>query len=142
MVRRAETRQDLERVYSIRHQVFVEEQKVPAHLERDEYDSKALHWLAWDGERPVATARLILDYAPRQGKIGRVAVLRPWRSTGLGRTIMLDIHDVARQSEQTQLLLDAQVDVIPFYERLGYTATGDLFEDCGILHRRMTRWLD
>lgn len=141
MVRRAESRQDLERVYSIRHQVFVEEQGVPAELECDEYDQSALHWLAWEQEQAVGTARLVLDYAPQTGKIGRVAVLPPWRSAGLGKILMNAMHTAAVEHRQRQLILDAQLPVLSFYERLGYAAEGEIFEDCGILHRRMVRWL-
>ena len=34
-------------------------------------------------------------------------------------------------------VLDAQIQVIPFYERLGFVAEGDVFLDAGIEHRRM-----
>ena len=39
----------------------------------------------------------------------------------------------------TVAILDAQVPVISFYERLGFAAEGPVFDDAGIPHRRMTR---
>lgn len=132
---------EMERVYAIRQQVFVEEQKVPQHLERDEYDEQAHHWLLWDGNQAVATARLV-RIAPQAGKVGRVAVLPAWRGRGSGRQLMESIHQFAAENGLRSLHLDAQLAVLDFYAGLGYRAEGEVFEDCGILHRRMTRWLD
>jgi predicted GNAT family N-acyltransferase len=36
-------------------------------------------------------------------------------------------------------LLHAQTSVVPFYERLGYTAEGPVFDEAGIPHRKMSR---
>ena len=47
--------------------------------------------------------------------------------------------DHAARASHTLAVLDAQVPVIPFYERLGFVAEGPVFDDAGIPHRRMTR---
>jgi len=120
--------------------VFVEEQGVPAHLEIDDHDQAAVHWLAYQDGQAVATARLV-RYSDHQGKVGRVAVLPDWRSAGWGREVMNEIHRWAGDQPFQEIILDAQVEVIAFYEKLGYQAQGEVFEDCGILHRRMVRWL-
>jgi predicted GNAT family N-acyltransferase len=140
MVRLAKTPQDLERVFAIRHQVFVQEQGVPADEEHDSHDAQATHWLVWHQDQAVATARLV-RYPEEQGKIGRVAVLQPWRGQKVGQTLMQAIHQWVDHQPLNKLILDAQLAVIPFYERLGYQAEGEIFDDCGILHRRMVRWL-
>jgi predicted GNAT family N-acyltransferase len=140
MVRLAESPQERQQALEIRQQVFVEEQGVPAHLEVDEHDGAAVHWLAFQEGRAVATARLV-RYSPMQAKVGRVAVLPAWRSAGLGRQVMNEIHRWVGDQPFQEILLDAQVKVIAFYEKLGYQAQGDVFEECGILHKRMVRWL-
>ena len=132
MVRRAQTQQDL-------GSVFVEEQGVPIEEERDSYDLEAWHWLACDNDVPIGTARLVRT-EPDRAKVGRVAVLPSSRGCGAGRQLMFAIHDCAQEAGIVQLFLDAQLTVIPFYEGLGYKTQGEVFEDCGILHRRMTRW--
>src|SRR5512135_2008065 len=70
--------------FPIRWTVFVEEQNVPPDIEADEWDARSLHALARgpDG-RPLGTARLLPD-----GHIGRVAVLREARGTGVGVALM------------------------------------------------------
>jgi predicted GNAT family N-acyltransferase len=86
--------------------------------------------------RPAATARLIAK--GDTAKIGRVAVLPAYRGTGLGRDLMVHILDHARTRGFTKSVIEAQVTVIPFYERLGYVAEGDAYDDgSGILHRVM-----
>ncbi|MEW6279627.1 MAG: GNAT family N-acetyltransferase, partial [Candidatus Eremiobacterota bacterium] len=123
----------------IRYRVFVTEQGVPEELERDADDRRAVHALVYRQGRPVGTARLV----PRggAGKIGRVAVLKEARGNRLGVELMRALEGEAARLRLAEVLLDAQVQVIPFYERLGYRAEGDPFLDAGIPHRRMRRRL-
>ena len=139
MVRAVQSDEERAQAYAIRHQVFVDEQGVPPELELDSLDADAWHWLAWEQGQPVATARLI-SLTDRQGKVGRVAVLPAWRGSGVGRQLMFAIHDLAKEQGLQSLVLDAQLTVIPFYEGLGYETQGEVFEEAGILHRRMVRW--
>ena len=39
----------------------------------------------------------------------------------------------------TQITLGAQLQALPFYEKLGYTAEGQEFIDAGIPHREMIK---
>jgi predicted GNAT family N-acyltransferase len=139
-VRVAETPEDRAAAMRIRVAVFVDEQAVPPELEPDEYDAVARHLIALDPATslPTGTARVI---AKEMGvaKIGRVAVLREYRGRGVGLALMRFALDQAREMGLTQAILDAQVTVIPFYEKLGFVAEGPVFDDAGIDHRRMTR---
>jgi len=140
MVRLVQNPEERQQALDIRQRVFVEEQGVPAELELDVHDGEAFHWLGFRDGQVVGTARL-LRYGHDSGKVGRVAVLPEWRSSGLGREMMEEIHRWGGSQPLKQILLDAQVSVIPFYEKLGYQAEGEIFEEAGILHRRMVRWL-
>ena len=128
---------DLDACMAIRMKVFVEEQNVPAELERDEYDAAALHLLATaeDG-RPIGTARLLID--GDRAKIGRVAVLRAARGTGAGAALMRAALDELRARGVRMAGLGAQTHAIGFYERLGFAAYGLEYDDAGIPHRDMT----
>ncbi len=111
---------------------------MPPELEPDEYDADALHLLAVTSSgEAVGTARIVDKHGV--AKIGRVAVLKEWRSAGVGKTLMLDVIERAKQAGFTSAMLDAQMTVIPFYEKLGFVAEGPVFDDAGIDHRRMTR---
>lgn len=125
--------------YDIRKTVFVEEQAVPLELELDEYDDAATHFLLRDGAAPLATARLLDKHG--LAKIGRVAVLKEARGRGLGLVLMRAVLDEARRQGFAEAVLDSQTYAIPFYERLGFVAEGNEFDDAGIPHYLMRRRL-
>ncbi len=84
----------------------------------------------------MGTARVILQDSGTRAKITRVAVLRPARGHGIGEALMRHIETTL---PARRFVLDAQLHALPFYERLGYTATGDVFMEAGIPHRRMEK---
>lgn len=133
---------DRQAAMQIRVEVFVDEQRVPPELEPDEYDTDALHLMTVDtrtGET-VATARLV-DKGNGLAKIGRVAVRKAWRGKRIGDTLMRFALETAAANGFTTAALDAQTYVIPFYERLGFVAEGQVFDDAGIPHRHMRKTL-
>jgi predicted GNAT family N-acyltransferase len=127
----------------IRRIVFTEGQGVPLDLEFDGLDAEAEHFIAWriDGEAASAAGTARMRCIDGSVKAERVAVLESQRGSGIGRALMLAIEARATALEMKAVLLHAQVAVIPFYERLGYTAHGDVFEEAGIAHRSMTKLL-
>ena len=74
-------------------------------------------------------------------KVERVAVRAERRGEGIGRELMIALERAAEASGYGRLVLHAQVPVVPFYERLGYEAVGDPFEEAEIPHRRMSKEL-
>ena len=138
-VRPIQSSVEREACYHVRMVVFVEEQAVPPWEELDADDESALHVAAIQDGVIVGTARLV-DKGDGLGKIGRVAVLKENRGEGIGRLLMEALLRVAADRFKA-LTLDAQLQVIPFYEKLGFQAHGDVFLDCEIEHRRMSREL-
>ncbi|MNR75407.1 putative N-acetyltransferase YjcF [compost metagenome] len=130
----------LKEALAIRMRVFVEEQGVDPALEIDDDDAVAWHVLArLDGE-PIGTARLVMLDQLR-AKIGRVAVLPEVRGMGIATQLVKLLMEYARREGRTQAILDSQLPVMPLYEKLGFTAVGEVFLDADILHRRMIRKL-
>lgn len=121
---------------AIRRQVFMQEQNVPEQQELDEHDATALHLLATLDGRPVGTARLLIDGT--EGKIGRVAILPDCRGTGAGAAMMRAALDELRARGVTTARLGAQTHALRFYEKLGFTAYGPVYDDAGIPHRDMS----
>lgn len=131
---------DLETCLQLRRVVFIDEQNVPEDEEVDEYDKTATHLLAFDGDTPVGTARIIVQ--GEVGKIGRVCVLQTHRGTGLGADLINAALDHLRSlPDLTTARLGAQTYALGFYQRLGFTAYGDEYIDAGILHFDMERQL-
>jgi predicted GNAT family N-acyltransferase len=141
------TVEEREAVFALRMRVFVEEQNVPPEEELDAYDVTATHFLARLSPPPpgdptgiIGTARLV-DKGNGVGKVGRVAVSAEQRGKGVGNALMRLAEQVALEQGLSRLVLDAQIDAVPFYERLGYIAEGDIFLDAGIQHRFMSKSL-
>ncbi len=131
---------DLATCLELRRVVFMEEQGVSEADERDGRDAEALHVLATRDGQPLGCARILLDGSA--AKIGRVCVLKEGRGTGLGAEIIKACLDVARaQPGVEKAKLGAQTHALSFYEKLGFTAFGPVYNDAGIPHRDMERAL-
>ncbi|HEX4842368.1 MAG TPA: GNAT family N-acetyltransferase [Limnobacter sp.] len=122
---------------SIRRSVFVHEQGIPEHEEWDEEDAAATHVVAWLGERPVGTARLLSS-----GKIGRMAVLPAHRGQGIGGALLQALLKIAMQQGFTVVRLSAQQHAVPFYRRHGFEADADPHTEVGIAHQWMCKKLE
>lgn len=139
----ADDAQAMAAVHAIRHEVFVVEQNVPAELEWDGKDGRAVHVLAPD----AGTGRLLLgaDAAAKNGGdqdlavLGRLAVLKAARGTGLGALLVRALEDEAVRLGLAGVYLEAQVHAAGFYRKLGYAEFGPQFQDAGIAHRAMRR---
>ncbi|CAI5960043.1 unnamed protein product [Closterium sp. NIES-64] len=135
---------------AVRVAVFVEEQRVPPHEEVDAHDGlgalhavppSALHFLATVQGQPAGAGRCVVK-GDGTAKVGRIATLCQFRRQGVGRAIMHCIHEHAAKQGCVRSTLGAQLEAVPFYERLGYTVTsGEVFLDAGIEHVDMHRAL-
>ena len=124
-------------IRAIRETVFIHEQGVPVELEWDGLDSSCAQVLAWnDRGEAIGTARM-----QQNGTIGRMAVLKDWRSRGVGRALLQTLLDLAVRQGLPRVSLSAQIHALGFYERAGFHAVGELFIDAGIPHRKMVKEL-
>jgi predicted GNAT family N-acyltransferase len=121
----------------IRREVFVREQQIPESDEWDDEDATSVHVLATLNRDPVGTGRL-----NRAGKIGRIAVLPGLRGRGIGTMILGRLLDEARRLGIREPYLHAQVQAVPFYEKLGFARKGGEFDEAGIPHVRMSLVLE
>lgn len=131
---------ELPALLALRFAVFCEEQGVPEEMEHDAEDATAVHLVLDDAGLVIGTCRL-LGTGPRI-RLGRMAVVRPRRGEGLGAVLLAHAHEVAAAAGAREVELHAQVDVRGFYERAGYTAEGEVFEEAGIAHVTMRRPLE
>jgi len=135
---------DRQEIAALRTRVFVDEQGVPPEIEQDDADATAVHVLSrgLSGDlagRVVATGRLL----ERDGVavIGRMAADPVVRGRGHGAAVLVELHRQAVLRGLRQVELHAQVSARGFYERAGYTAVGEEYEEAGIAHVTMRRRL-
>ncbi|WP_426140002.1 GNAT family N-acetyltransferase [Pseudomonas sp. DWP3-1-2] len=136
-VRVADWQKDNTDIRRIREAVFIAEQSVPAELEWDAEDAEAIHFLAFEGDYPVGTARLLPD-----GEIGRLSVLRDWRGLNVGDALLNAVIDEAERRNLKPQKLSAQVHASAFYERHGFTIVSEEFLEAGLPHVDMVRNTD
>ncbi len=136
-IRTADWSRDEGRLKSVRYDVFCVEQGVPEDLEWDGLDVRCVHALAEDGDgRAIGCGRLLPD-----GHVGRMAVRAAWRGRGVGGALLAHLVDLARARGDARAMLNAQTQAVPFYERFGFAAVGEPFEEAGIPHVAMERAL-
>jgi len=134
-VKRVSTIAELVQALAVRIRVFVKEQRVPAEIELDTDDRRAIHFLATTSGKAVGTARLVMKHGA--AKVGRMAVMKSYRRKGVGAQLLKHAVASARKLRAGTIYLNAQVAVIGFYERLGFRAVGKVFDEAGIAHRKM-----
>jgi predicted GNAT family N-acyltransferase len=120
---------------ALRREVFIHEQKVPADEEFDAADFTSTHVVALVEGNVAGTLRFI--FTPEHVKIGRVAVRREQRGRGIAAGMMRWAMDFARARGESRFYLAAQIDKLGFYERFGFRAFGEQFDDGGMPHRSM-----
>ena len=118
---------------------FIEEQGIARADEWDEADATAVHAVVTNLlGMPVATGRL-LQQAPGEGRIGRMAVDRALRGSGVGRQLIQALQQAAFERGDRRIVLSAQRSAEGFYQRLGYVPEGAPYDEVGIAHIGMAR---
>ncbi|MFV1958529.1 MAG: GNAT family N-acetyltransferase [Planctomycetota bacterium] len=119
----------------LRSDVFLVEQGLTAEPDLDGLDPRAVHVLGLDtAGHVVATARLLEeDGAVR---VGRVAVARGARGRGIGSALLALVHDILGNRPA---VMSAQVPVVPWYVRRGWTLEGEPYPEAGVPHQRLAR---
>ena len=123
----------MQTAHNIRHKVFVIGQNCPADLEY-EFEEESTHFLVFHNKKAVATAR---HRKTKKGyKLERFAVLESERGKSYGNIVLKAI--LADLSDFNGLIyMHAQIQVLPFYEKVGFIKEGSLFEEAGIMHYKM-----
>jgi ElaA protein len=114
------------------------EQGVPMDLERDGLDAQARHFAVKEEDKIIATSRVRMMGSA--AKIERVAVLKEFRSKGIGMILMRYIlQDLTKAGNVCLFRLSSQADAIPFYEKLGFRTRGPEYMDAGMPHYDMVK---
>jgi len=118
----------------IRFTVFTDEQNVDKNIEYDGLDFDASHFIVYIDDVPAATARY---RETKDGiKIERMAVLKNFRSFGIGNLLLRHIlHDI--KNYKREIYLYAQVHALKFYEAAGFKPVGNEFLEANIKHVKM-----
>lgn len=123
-------------IEKIRYLVFQIEQGVSATLEFDGKDEQCEHLIAYQNKEAVGTMRL-RELDSDTLKIERLAVIQTARKQGVATALMQNAIQFSRDRGYTQIVLNAQTYIKPFYLKLGFEPVGEEFLEAGIPHIKM-----
>lgn len=131
---------ELYHMYRLRQEVFIVEQNCP-YLDADHKDLHCYHVMGYDNNEELQCyARIVppqISY-PEYSSIGRVITSSNYRGKGEGLHLMqYSIEKTFELHPDTAIKISAQTYAIPFYEKLGFAATGDEYDEDGIPHIAM-----
>lgn len=122
----------------IRNEVFVKEQGF--YDEFDSEDKGAIHLVGFVGDRSVATSRIV--YRIGIGYfITRIAVRKAYRGNGYGAMIVAAAEEIIKKLGGNEILIHSQEQAAGFYERIGYSRTGETDSEQGCPHCMMKKAL-
>ena len=140
VIKTAELPQELPAIESIRQAVFQAEQGVEPELDFDGKDEASEQIIAYLDDKAVGTARIrYLD--ERRAKIERLAVLPTVRGLGIGQQIMEKALEIAAENNIQEVVIHAQQYIIRLHQKLGFEPEGEIFEEAGIPHVKMSKKL-
>ena len=72
-------------------------------------------------------------------RLMQVAVDTVYRGEGVGRELVKYAEKRAKEAGYSQIVMHAMLSVVGFYEKLGYHAEGDIFDEQGITFLKMVK---
>lgn len=113
------------------------------YLDCDGLDQQALHiTLEQNGTFKGYTRLLPPGLKYPCPTIGRVIITKDLRGTGKGADLMRYAMDMAKKHfGGYEIALSAQVPVVPFYEKLGFSTVGEPYIEADMPHVKMVRML-
>lgn len=127
-------------VCAVRQAVFVVEQTCP-YQDLDGLDQHAMHLIGWSGNEVAAYLRVLgpgMRFA--EPSIGRVLTSKPFRGTGIGRTLVaMSLEHVERLYPGQGVRISAQAYLERFYGCFGFATVSAGYLEDDIPHVEMLR---
>lgn len=129
---------ELYSILRLRNEVFVVEQNC-VFQDADNRDVYCHHLMLLENKQLIAYARLVppgISY--REMSVGRVVTARDARNKGAGKQLMLLAVEYCRKIfGDGPIRIGAQFYLEKFYTDIGFSRTGDVYDEDGIEHIEM-----
>ena len=129
--------EEKEVIRHIRDRVFAVEQGIDPKLDWDGKDGQAVHLLAFFQQLPVAVARMREVSSGDSVKLERLAVLSDYRRQGIGSELVYTAIAYGKEQGYQHIVLNAQIQTVDFYRKIGFESIGSPFQEAGIAHLKM-----
>lgn len=115
-----ESTADLKKYHFLRWEILRKPWNQPEDMDWFEKEKGSHHIMVIDeNEKAVGVCRFLVRL-PGTGQVRSMAVHPDYRGTNIGSELLNYCNQLAIQSGLNQIVLDARVNAIPFYERNGY----------------------
>jgi predicted GNAT family N-acyltransferase len=144
-IRRIEYRSPLyHQATQLRYQLFYQEHKIPFDAIFDETEPQDTHVAIVNcaNDHVIAYGRLAQNHA-EESQIYQMVVDPAYQKQGFGTQLLEALTEIAQNRGSQRIVLQARVAKTGFYEKLGFTAIGDVFASptTGIPHVKMEKRL-
>jgi predicted GNAT family N-acyltransferase len=136
-IRRYQGEDEMTQLLRLRHDVFCGEQGVPEREELDGRDGEAVHLVAVEDGRVLATCRLL--FVGTTVQFSRLAVARDARRRRIASRLLALADDETKAGGARRLVLHAQTYARSLYDAAGYEPRGRVFMEAGIEHVAMEK---
>ncbi|CQR47978.1 putative N-acetyltransferase YjcF [Paraliobacillus sp. PM-2] len=123
----------------VRTSVFVDEQKVPEDIEKDQFDAQAVHFVGYISNQAVAAGRCRINTT--HAKLERICVIEAFRGQSLGKELILHMEQSLIKKGVKKVALGSQTHATSFYLKLGYQTVSSVFIDANMPHVMMEKAL-
>lgn len=106
--------------------------------ERFDCEDDAMHLVAVSDDEVVGCV-LFIAKDDKSGRLFQMVVAEDFAGKGIGRILVEHLEQRLHRDGFEHVVLHARCHVQGFYERLGYTACSDVYEEVGIPHITMER---
>ena len=130
VIRAAETWQQAG-AYYVRIQAMARKHHITLRQEFDEHDFGDTRYIVvLDDGYPVATCRFY-EIDPKRVILGRLVVLPKYRNHNLGSIVVKAAEEWIKELGYEEVVIDSRVEVVSFYEKLGYSHLDDSVKKSG-----------
>lgn len=130
-----QTEDELKEAYRIRHEIFVQEQKLFQRSDRDCFDKQAVHIVALMDDEIVGTVRIYeSDKDIWYG--GRLAVKRGFRGR-VGARLIKKAVETVKERKAKRFLAYIQLPSVSFFKRNRWKTAGEITAYHGVPHQLM-----
>jgi radical SAM protein (TIGR04043 family)/putative N-acetyltransferase (TIGR04045 family) len=126
-----------ERVFEIRREVFVLEQKLFPISDVDEKDAESLHLVAEWNRQVIGTVRVFPVNNNGHWIGGRLAVRKVYRHTGAGELLVREAMNYVKRRGCTKFTAHIQLENVLFFSRLGWKTIEPVKKYFGKPHQLM-----
>jgi predicted GNAT family N-acyltransferase len=104
-------------------------------------EDQDIHIAAFDEANAILGCLILTPLNQTQLRMRQVAVASAFQKMGVGKKLVEFSEKFAIENGYAEIVLHARATAIPFYLQLGYKTSDEPFEEVGIPHRKMRKYL-